>query len=480
MTEEEFNELDKAPRQRRAAPSVDRLPPHDPAAEQGILGCITLDPNSIITCIERLKGNGLEFYDLRHQTIYGTMLELHDDQIPIDLISLQARLKLWDKLEQCGGIPFLSALADAVPSSANLPYYVDIVLEKFALRNMIRICTEAVSKCFDHKGGTVNDLLEQVEYQILHASEARIEPVTLTMPELVQSVIHDIEEACVNPGVLAGLATGYADLDHITNGLQAGDMMVLAGRPSTGKSSLAMNIAEKITIDSQLPVGVCSLEMTAKSLVRRVMLSRARVSLKNTAEGFLSQNDFPKITQAAAHLMHAKMYIDETAGQSLMQVRAKFRRWKQKYDIKLGIVDYMQLMHVPGSENRQNEVAAISKGLKNLAKELGIPMLVLCQMNRDIEREKNRRPRLADLRESGSIEQDADIVGMLYRLKGQFDDEDDNSDVWQIKLVIAKNRNGPTGDVNLVFIRSYTRFEPAAQVLNPDEPPPQNTQAGLI
>jgi replicative DNA helicase len=464
MSDEYFDDLKRTHRQT----AIDRLPPHSLQAEQGVLGCILLDPESMVTCIERLQVQGQEFYDLRHQTIYGVLLELYDDRVPIDVINLVERLKLWDQLEQVGSINYLSALPDVVPSAENLPSYIDIVLEKYALRRMIRVCTEGVGKCFEQKS-PVDVLLAQVEHDVLSVSESRIEPVNHSMHALVSESLHLIEEIHLNQGIITGLATGFADLDKMLNGLQKGEMVVLAGRPSTGKTALAMNIVDHVSVTNHLPVGVMSLEMTARSLVMRMICSRARVNIRNVNEGFLATQDFPKITTAAGQLHTAPIFIDDTGGLSVMQIRAKLRRMKQRHDIKIGVVDYMQLANAPGSHSREDEVGQISTGLKNLAKELDIPILVLCQMNRSIEHEKNRRPRLSDLRESGRIEQDADVVLMLYNVKNPYDeDESEYQDARPVNCLIAKQRNGPTGDVRLTFLRNLTRFETAAKVSDED------------
>jgi replicative DNA helicase len=276
--------------------------------------------------------------------------------------------------------------------------------------------------------------------------------------------------------MLTGVGTGFMDLDKMTSGLHAGEMIVIAARPSMGKTSLAMNIAEHVAIDERLPVGVFSLEMTAESLVLRMLCSRSRVNLRSVRDGFLAERDFPKLTGAAGKLAGAPLFIDDTAALSILQLRAKARRMAQQYGIKLFVVDYLQLLHSTArrAENRQQEIADISNGIKALAKELNLPVIVLSQLNRELEREKNRKPRLSDLRESGAIEQDADVVGLLYKPSS---DEDEGADgggneqeAVPVNLLIAKQRNGPTGDVALTFLKSYTRFEGAAKVSDDDVP----------
>jgi replicative DNA helicase len=262
----------------------------------------------------------------------------------------------------------------------------------------------------------------------------------------------------------------------MTNGLHGGEMIVIAARPSMGKTSLAMNIAEHVAIEAKLPVGVFSLEMTSESLVLRMLCSRSRVNLRNVREGFLAERDFPKLTGAAGKLASSPLFIDDSSGLSILQLRAKARRMHQQYNIKVFVIDYLQLLHSTArrAENRQQEIADISSGIKALAKELNVPIIVLSQLNRELEREKNRKPRMSDLRESGSIEQDADLVGLLY--KPNTDDEEAaavgpaQEEALPVNLLIAKQRNGPTGDVNLTFLRSYTRFESAAKVSDDDVP----------
>jgi replicative DNA helicase len=299
---------------------------------------------------------------------------------------------------------------------------------------------------------------------------------TNTIKELVRKAINQIEDFHQRQGMLTGVGTGFADLDKMTSGLHGGEMVVIAARPSMGKTSLAMNIAESVAIDQKLPVGVFSLEMTSESLVLRMLCSRSRVNLRNVREGFLAERDFPKLTGAAGKLANAPLFIDDSSGLSILQLRAKARRMHQQYDIKLFVVDYLQLLHSTArrAENRQQEIADISNGLKSLAKELNVPIIVLSQLNRELEREKNRKPRLSDLRESGAIEQDADVVGLLYKPSSGDEDESGNpaaeEDAVPVNLLIAKQRNGPTGDVNLTFLKSYTRFESAAKVSEEDVP----------
>ena len=460
-----------------AATHVDRLPPHSPEAEQGVLGCVLLAPNEGMgVCIEKFKSGADVFYDLRHQTIFNMLAEMYDAREAIDVITVQQRLKDKQLLEQVGGIAYLSTLPDTVPSAANLSYYLDIVQEKYLLRKMIRVCTEVVGRVYEHEG-EVDALMDEVERDILRISESRVQSHASNIKELVKKAINTIEDYHQRQGMLTGVGTGFTDLDKMTSGLHGGEMIVIAARPSMGKTSLAMNIAEHVAIDQKLPVGVFSLEMTSESLVLRMLCSRSRVNMRNVRDGFLAERDFPKLTGAAGKLANAPLFIDDSSGLSILQLRAKARRMHQQYGIKLFVIDYLQLLHSTArrAENRQQEIADISSGVKSLAKELNVPVIVLSQLNRELEKDKDRKPRMSDLRESGSIEQDADVVGLLYKPRaGEEDDGGGGAPVEEeavpVNLLIAKQRNGPTGDVNLTFLKSYTRFESAAKVGDEDVP----------
>ncbi len=479
ISEEGGAPLDLKRGRRRKMPAIDparldRLPPHSVEAEQGVLGCLLWSPNDCMNeCIAKFKGDQEMFYDLRHQTIYNTIQAMYDKREAIDLITLQQRLKDNQVLDQVGGIAYLSSLQDAVPSAANLSYYLEIVLDKAALRKMIRTCSDIVARAYENEG-EVDALMDQAESEVLRIAESRVSSETNTIKELVKKAITTIEDFHQRQGMLTGIPTGFADLDKMTSGFHGGEMIVIAARPSMGKTSLAMNIAEHVCIEERLPVGVFSLEMTAESLVLRMLCSRSRVNLRNVREGFLAERDFPKLTGAAGKMASAPLFIDDSSGLSILQLRAKARRMHQQHGIKLLVIDYLQLLHSTAArakENRQQEIADISSGIKGLAKELDIPVIVLAQLNRELEKDKSRKPRLSDLRESGSIEQDADLVGLLY--KPSVDDEEGGAgdqDSRPVNLLIAKQRNGPTGDVNLTFLNSITRFESAAKVSDEDVP----------
>lgn len=451
---------------------VDRLPPHSLEAEQGVLGCALLSPSECLGhCVEQLARREEAFYDLRHQAIFDLLVAMWDRKEAIDLITVHQRLKDANQLEAVGGFAYLASLPDAVPSAANLAYYLDIVREKHLLRRMIQVCTGAVARVYEHEG-EVDALLDEVERDVLRIAEDRVEAGAPDIQTLVNRAVDVIEMMHRNQGQLTGLASGFADLDKMTNGFQGGDMVVIAARPSVGKTSLALNIADHVAVREKLPVGVFSLEMTAEQLVLRMICARARVNLRSIREGFLAERDFPKLTAAAMALSNAPLHIDDTPAPSILQLRAKARRLWQQFGVKLFVVDYLQLAHSTNrraDQNRQQEISDISSGLKALAKELNVPVIVLSQLNRELEKDKSRKPRLADLRESGAIEQDADMVGLLYRVnpdpEAAFNEEGE-----AVNLLIAKQRNGPTGDVPLTFLKGFTRFESAAKVADEDVP----------
>jgi replicative DNA helicase len=470
------NDLRNAPRVVPHVVKIDRLPPHSIEAEQGVLGSLFLSPQDCIgECIEKLKPGADCFYDLRHQTLYSTLLEMYDKQEGIDQLTVAQKLKDKQMLDGVGGLGYIASLPDFVPSAANLKYYLEIVFEKYLLRTMLKTCTNLAAQVYESEG-EVDTLLDEAETQILAVSQCRVNTANASMKELVNKAITKIEEFHQNQGQLTGLGTGLIDFDKMTTGLHEGDMVVVAARPSVGKTSLAMNIAEHVAIDLKQPVGVFSLEMTSESLVLRMLCSRAKVNMRKIRDGFLAERDFPKLTGTAGKLASAPLFIDDSSGLSILQLRAKARRMWQQYGVKLFVIDYLQLLHSTSkrAENRQQEIAEISGGIKALAKELKVPVIVLAQLNRELEkRGPGERPRMSDLRESGSIEQDADLVCLLYR-EGRKEGEEDGSEFEQdaipVKLFIAKQRNGPVGEIDLTFLKSITRFESAARVDAADVP----------
>lgn len=473
-------DLHRAKRKRgdKLTEKIDRLPPHQPEAEQGVLGCCLLSPNDCVgQVISKFRSAGVEvFYDLRHQTIWTLLVEMFDERTAIDVITVQSRLKDRQLLEQIGGIPYLNALQDSVPSAANVTYYADIVLEKFVMRRMVQSCSEVVGKIYEFTG-EVPELLDEIERDILSVGELLTDEsaTTDTVRAAVPRALAMIERAWESQGAIQGLPTGFPDLDRLTDGLHNGEMIVLAGRPSTGKTSLAMNIAEHVCLTSHLPVGVFSLEMTTDQLVLRTLCSNARVDYRRIRDGFMSESDFPRLSSAAGRLQAAPLFIDDTSGLSILQLRARARRMHQQYGIRLFVIDYLQLLNsnTPRArESKVEEVTDISNGVKALAKELNIPVIAISQLNRESEK-NDRRPKMSDLRNSGAIEQDADVVGLLYKPDdGEEPNTQDQADTgYPVNLFIAKQRNGEAMvDVHFTFLKQFTRFESAARMSDEDVP----------
>lgn len=453
---------------------VDRIPPHSPEAEQGVLGCIFLAPHECLSeCISKFHAGSTTFYDLRHQVIYELLVDMFAKKEAIDVITVQQRLKDKQQLESVGGISYLAALPDTVPSSANLSFYLNIVLEKYALRKMITTCHDTIARIYEHEG-EVDELIDEFEKDALAIRPAVSDGEQAESKTLIHEAISEFELMHERQGALAGLSTGFIDLDKITWGLQAPDMIVIAARPSIGKTSLAMNIADHVAVEQKIPVGVFSLEMSKKALMMRMICSRARVNIRDMREGFFSERDFPKMTSAAGKLNAAPLIINDRSGLNILQLRAKARRMVQQYGVKLFVIDYLQLLHGFSKKsefNRQQEVAEVSNGVKEMAKELNVPVIVLAQLSREIEKRKSNVPLMSDLKESSAIEQDADLIGLLYKPK---DDDDDTvsegGSSAAVNMVIAKARNGPTGTVRFTFFKEWTRFESAAKISSDDVP----------
>ncbi len=427
-----------------------------------------ISPRDIIAeCVEKINED--YFHVPAHQIIYSALVDLWTSGQGIDLITFTQVLRDRNVLDAVGGAVALTNLFTFVPTAANVTYYLEIVRDKFILRQIISACTEGVRRSFEEQD-EVQNLLDEVEKKIFAVGEDRFKGQMPSMREQVMEAIESIERLYANRGGITGVSTGFAVLDEMTSGLHPAEMIVIAARPSMGKTAFAMNIAEHVAIEGRKPVAIFSLEMSAQQLVQRLLCSRARVNSKKVRDGFLAERDFSTLTSAASKLAEAQMFIDDTAGLNILELRAKARRLKSQHDIQLVVVDYLQLLRSTsrrGQDNRQIEISEISSGLKSLAKELSIPVIVLAQLNRNPENrtgESKGRPRLSDLRESGSIEQDADFVGLLVREEYYADsDEERQESEGKAELIIAKQRNGPTGDVPLTFIKEYTRFEDRAR-----------------
>ncbi|HEY2047007.1 MAG TPA: replicative DNA helicase [Candidatus Udaeobacter sp.] len=449
-----------------------RTPPHSVEAEQGVLGSMLISPRETIAeCVEKI--NEEYFYVPAHRTIYDVLVDLWNTRQGIDLITFTQVLRDRNLLDSVGGAAFVTNLFTFVPTAANVQYYLEIVRDKYILRQIISAATESVRRAYEEQE-EVDSLLDEVEQKIFDVGEDRFKGKMLSMKDHAMQAIETIERLYERKGSITGISTGFVEFDRMTSGLHPSEMVVIAARPSMGKTALAMNIAEYVAINEKLAVGVFSLEMSSQQLVQRMLCSRARVNLQRVRDGFLGERDFPSLTAAASKLAEAKMFIDDSASLSILELRAKARRLKAQQDVSLIIVDYLQLLRSTtrrAQDNRQLEISEISAGLKALAKDLKIPVIVVAQLNRQPEQRTGGKPRLSDLRESGSIEQDADLVGLLVRPELYEEDEEARVEkAGEAELIIAKQRNGPVGEIPLTFLKEYTRFETRARnVSEPEE-----------
>ncbi len=435
-----------------------RVPPQNLEAEQSVLGAILLDNDAINQTIEIL--NPEDFYREAHREIFRAMVALVDKGQPVDGITLTEALRTQNVLEAIGGPGYIAELASAVPTAANVAYYARIVREKSVLRSLASTATEIVAGAYDAPGD-VDQYLDEAEHRIFEISERRIRQAFHTMQEVTRASIALLERLYERKELVTGVPTGFTDLDRLTAGLQPSDLVIIAARPSMGKTALALNLATYAATEADPPVGVAffSLEMSKEQLALRMLCAEARVDSAKARAGFLGERDFPKLAQAAARLSDAPIYIDDNSDTSALVLKAKCRRLMRERNSRLGliIVDYLQLMRAarPG-ESREKEIAVISRSLKALAKELRVPVIALSLLNRQVETRPDRRPLLADLRESGAIEQDADVIAFVYR------DEmyhRDSKEPGVAEIIIAKQRNGPTGTAKLTWLSQYTRFE---------------------
>jgi replicative DNA helicase len=435
-----------------------RVPPQNIEAEQSVLGAILLDNEAVNQALEVLSGD--DFYREVHREIFHAMVDLADRNHPVDAITLTDALRSKGALETVGGAAYIAELAACVPTAANVGHYARIVREKAVLRSLSSIATDIASSAYDAPAN-VDDFLDEAEHRIFEISERRIRPSFFSMNELTRESLKIIERLYENRELVTGVPTGFIDLDRITAGFQPGDLVIIAARPSMGKTALALNIAAHAAMDAQPKIGVAffSLEMSKEQLVLRMLCSEARVDSSKARSGFLSANDFPKLAQAAARLSEAAIFIDDASDTTAITLKAKCRRLKRERANNLGlvIVDYLQLMRAARhGESREKEIAEISRSLKALAKELKVPVIALSQLNRQVETRPDRRPLLADLRESGAIEQDADVIAFIYR------DEmyhRDSKEPGVAEVIVAKQRNGPTDTARLTYLNQFTRFE---------------------
>jgi replicative DNA helicase len=429
--------------------------PHEPEAERAVLGAILLDPGALLSVLEKLRGE--EFYLEAHRVIYTACLRLHGRGQAADLLTVTNHLREEGGLERVGGASYLSSLIDSLPDIANVAHYAEIVHDKAVKRRLIEAAQRILTTCTLDQG-EAKEAVELAQRDVYKIAEDALSGGLIPIAELADRELKVLEEARASQSALTGIDTGFARLNEMTSGLQPSDLVILAARPSMGKTSLAVNICAHAALRSAKKVAIFSLEMSAQQLVRRLLSAEARVDQKRLSTGYLSRSDWPKLTMAAQGLKDVQLWIDDTPGITVLELSAKARRLKQEHDLDLVMVDYLQLMSGGGRFNSRNdEVSAISRGLKGVAKELNLPMLVLSQLSRQPDRRGgDHRPQLSDLRESGSIEQDADVVMFIIRPSVY---DRDAEDPRKAELIIAKQRNGPTGEIELVFHHEFTRFE---------------------
>ncbi len=432
---------------------LDRVPPQNLEAEQAVLGAILLDGEALITAMERIQTE--DFYRTAHQYIYQSITEIAEANEPVDLITLTAKLQDKRQLEEIGGVTYLSELANAVPTAANVDYYAQIVEEKSMLRRLIRTATQIVSNGYA-SGDDISSLLSEAEQRILEISQRRSSTGFVLIREVLMEVFEKVEFLSQNRGGFTGIASGFRELDRMTSGFQRSDLIILAARPSVGKTAFALNVAQNVGVREKQTVAIFSLEMGASQLVQRMICAEANVDASRMRTGALEGEDWTKMTMAISSLSEANIYIDDTPGITVYDIRAKCRRLKKERGLGMVVIDYLQLIQGRGrGDNRQQEVSEISRTLKMMARELDVPVIALSQLSRGVEQRQDKRPLMSDLRESGSIEQDADIVAFLYR-DDYYNKESEKEGI--IEIIIAKQRNGPVGTVELAFLKQYNKF----------------------
>ncbi|MCC6932675.1 MAG: replicative DNA helicase [Deltaproteobacteria bacterium] len=439
-----------------APQSAGRVPPHAIDAEQAALGAVLLDNEAIYSVMDLLQPN--DFYKHAHQLIYATMLKISESGQAIDLLTLSNELKCGKQLDAAGGVEYLSLLVDNVPTAANTQYYARVVKEMSLRRKLIHEASEIVTEAFSTRGD-IETFVDSVEQRIFSVSESRTRQGFVKLEHIVRDSIKQVEKLYTKQEPITGVPSGFIDFDEMTSGLQPSDLIIIAGRPSMGKTSLALSIVRNIAVEAGKAVAVFSLEMSKEQLVTRLLSSEARVSSAKMRSGKFGEGDFIKLVDAASKISGASIFIDDTPALSVLEMRAKARRLHRERALSAIVIDYLQLMRAPQrarGESREQEIAEISRSLKAIAKELSIPVIALSQLNRAVETRNDKRPLMADLRESGAIEQDADIIGFVYR------DEvynPDTQDKGIAELIIGKHRNGPIGTVQLAFHSDYTSFE---------------------
>ncbi|MCM3747927.1 replicative DNA helicase [Paenibacillus pasadenensis] len=432
----------------------DRVPPNNLDAEQAVLGAVLLQAEALITAMEKVRPE--DFYLASHQLIFEAMIELGENNQPIDLVTLTAYLSDRSQLDEAGGVSYLAKLASVVPTAANVEYYAQIVEEKSMLRRLIRTATTIVSDGY----GSADDvglMLSEAEQRIMEIANRRSSSGFISIRDVLMEVFERVEFLYTNKGGSTGIPSGFVDLDKMTSGFQRSDLIIVAARPSVGKTAFALNIAQNVGVRARETVAIFSLEMSAAQLVQRMVCAESNVDAGRMRTGFLEGDDWEKLTMAIGALSEAEIYIDDTPGITVTDIRAKCRRLKKERNLGMILIDYLQLIQGRGKagENRQQEVSEISRTLKQIARELEVPVIALSQLSRGVEQRQDKRPMMSDLRESGSIEQDADIVAFLYR-DDYYDKETEKKNI--IEIIIAKQRNGPVGTVELAFLKNFNKF----------------------
>ncbi|MDD5561609.1 MAG: replicative DNA helicase [Candidatus Omnitrophica bacterium] len=439
---------------------LDKLPPQNLDAEMAVLGSMLLDEEAVSVAVEKLDAGC--FYKDTHRKIFQKISELYNANKAIDLITLADALKKDNSLDEIGGVSYLTSLANAVPTAANINHYAGIVREKYILRSLINNSTKIITVCHESEGN-IAEVVDTAERLIFEVSDRKNQGSYLHLKEIVKDSIETIDRLYQNKAHVTGIPTGYIDFDIKTAGLQPSDLIIVAGRPSMGKSAFALGIAEYAGVIEKVPTAIFSLEMSKEQLVQRMLCSHARVDAHKVRTGYLATSDWPRLTAAAGKLSDAPIFIDDTPAISVMELRARARRLKSHHGIKLIILDYMQLMRgsAMNMESRQQEISEISRSLKALARELSVPVIAISQLSRAVESRTDHRPQLSDLRESGAIEQDADVVVLILR-EEYYNPSPDNQGI--AEAIIAKQRNGPVGSLKLAFIKEFTRFDNLSRV----------------
>ena len=449
-----------------------RIPPNDKDAEQAVLGAVFLSQDALIEAMEYVEAD--DFYQHANQLVFQAMMNLNDEEEPVDVVTVQNELDRLNQIEDIGGVSYLAELASAVPTAANTVYYAKIVKNKSTLRRLINAATGIVQRSFE-EDDDVDSIIDLSEKEIMDVSENRNHKGFRRISDVVKSSFEEIDKLYDQDSDVTGLSTGYKDLDDMTTGLHKDELIILAARPGVGKTAFALNLAQNAATKSNATVAIFSLEMGAESLVNRMLCSEGSIDANALRTGKLDENQWNSLVVAMGSLSRTNVYIDDTPGIKMAEIRSKCRRLlKESGQLDLVIIDYLQLIEGTGQENRQQEVSVISRNLKKLAKELHVPIIALSQLSRGVEARQDKRPMLSDIRESGSIEQDADIVAFLYRddyYRGEDGDGDNNEqedpedqDVGEVEVIISKNRSGPRGTAKLLFVKSYNKFSSIATI----------------